>query len=677
MFAIELSAWHAGVFAITKSPSWHRKERATRSKARSCVTRFRYKQRLSNTQLRRLTGAINLLERHHSAPKYAIQMAWWGQNNPKNKGGYAKKQQPARKETQQSKPMEAGWLPAYDASGPKDGGGGSTSSSSSLDPQLLVVLKQLAEANPAAADTINELLPNQDHMEIKEQQKKINVLRRLQQRIHKKEAQIKTKEQQMETFMEQVKVHVTKEKQRHKDEIDELRKDIEQARTDILKIKNGGNLETGNNAEMELEEILDPSATSKETEELKRRLMSSRTGKGAGHDHDVQHAEEVGSVHGTICPGWTSCTSTPTSTNRGRNAEPRGCPVRSNVPEPVLIPDRGNIALSLQQAEENSLAAISRRSSTRKTLPLWKQQGLVQGPQWNRLRKEIYMGYMETYSPCRAQGIPGVSPERYDFAQAPCHHEFGVVMLPHEEADARLLCTSPVAKALPKWYAPYPGQSPFERIFHDSEVCRVPEDTMHDFRYEADWYQLGTLVMTIMLFGLALCQPEGQGQFRSRTEDDDNGLRDKETKTDNHGKIGMRKRKQVIHTGKWMLLPSLCPMLLLLQLRMTTASEDDNVMNQLRQRRLVQQVQPPAPTPLDQRWIDFENTYRLPRPANGGVYDAAIARPDVIQQHQGTSLSFRIHFAAEPHQCQMAIERHWQDIRIDTSPHNLYGEYTS
>ena len=203
-------------------------------------------------------------------------MAWWGQNNPKNKGGYAKKQQPARKETQQSKPMEAGWLPAYDASGPKDGGGGSTSSSSStLDPQLLVVLKQLAEANPAAAGTINELLPDQDHMEIKEQQKKINVLRRLQQRIHKKEAQIKTKEQQMETFMEQVKVHVTKEKQRHKDEIEELRKDIEQARTDILKIKNGGNLETGNNAEMELEEILDTSATSKETEELKRRLIQA------------------------------------------------------------------------------------------------------------------------------------------------------------------------------------------------------------------------------------------------------------------------------------------------------------------------------------------------------------------------------------------------------------------
>ena len=188
------------------------------------------------------------------------------------------------------------------------------------------------------------------------------------------------------------------------------------------------------------------------------------------------------------------------------------------------------------------------------------------------------MGYMETYSPCRAQEIPGVLPERYDFAQAPCHHEFGVVMLPHEEADAKLPCTFPVVKALPKWYLPYPGQSPFERIFHDSEVCRVPEDTMHDFRYEADWYQLGTLVMTIMLYGLALCQPKGQGQVRSRTEDDDNGLRGKQTKTDNHGQIGMRKRKQVIHTGKWMLLPSLCPMILLLQLRMTTASEDDNVM---------------------------------------------------------------------------------------------------
>ena len=79
----------------------------------------------------------------------------------------------------------------------------------------------------------------------------------------------------MEKFMEQMKVHVTKEKQRHKEELDELRKEIDQAKTDIQKIKNGANPETGNQAELELEELLDTNTTAKETENLKRRLAKA------------------------------------------------------------------------------------------------------------------------------------------------------------------------------------------------------------------------------------------------------------------------------------------------------------------------------------------------------------------------------------------------------------------
>lgn len=137
------------------------------------------------------------------------------------------------------------------------------------------MLKQIAEANPGTADKIKDLLPNQDQQDIKDQQKKINLLRRLQQRIQKKESQIKTKEQQMENFIEQVKAHVTKEKARHKEEVECLKKEIEQAKTDLQKIKDGEQMEAQNQEDMDLEEVLDVSAPDVEKDQLRGRLAEA------------------------------------------------------------------------------------------------------------------------------------------------------------------------------------------------------------------------------------------------------------------------------------------------------------------------------------------------------------------------------------------------------------------
>ena len=116
---------------------------------------------------------------------------------------------------------------------------------------------------------------------------------------------------------------------------------------------------------------------------------------------------------------------------------------------------------------------------------------------------------------------------------------------------------------------------------------------------------------------------------------------------------------------RWISLGLLC-------LHLGAASEDENIWNQLGQRNLVQVQQPPNPTPLDQRWRAFEDTYRLERPAHGGHYDAAIARPDSIVQHVGTSILVRIHYAAEPHVCGTMIEQHWHDLSAGITPHNLW-----
>ena len=210
-------------------------------------------------------------------------MTWW-QNNQRPSRNYPKGKQHQNQGKQNQAPKGQGQttspFPAYDAgqADRESHGTSSASASSGMDQQLLQVLKQIAETNPEAAEKIHGLLPGQDQQdqqEIKDQQKKINILRRLQQRIQKKENQIKTKETQMDTFIQQMKDHILREKQRHKEDLEELRKDIEQARLDIQKIKNGDSLENQNQMDMELEEVLEPTPHDEEKTQLKEKLQTA------------------------------------------------------------------------------------------------------------------------------------------------------------------------------------------------------------------------------------------------------------------------------------------------------------------------------------------------------------------------------------------------------------------
>ena len=72
------------------SPSWHRRARLRRSRARALVRRHKNKQSLKPSVLERVASAVVLLESHHSAPKYKVpalyepailasRMSWKGQ----------------------------------------------------------------------------------------------------------------------------------------------------------------------------------------------------------------------------------------------------------------------------------------------------------------------------------------------------------------------------------------------------------------------------------------------------------------------------------------------------------------------------------------------------------------------------------------------------------------------
>ena len=280
---------------------------------------------------------------------------------------------------------------------------------------------------------------------------------------------------------------------------------------------------------------------------------------------------------------------------------------------------------------------------------------------------------MDTSISSRASTKQVQNVEHYNFEQGTGTHEFGVVMLPNV-SDVPMRYHKPEVVVDPRRLHHASDNFCYATRTLSSEDCYVQGATLQDIKNDTMKHQLGQLMLISVLFGsMLLCQWMTK-ELQRGTIIGDACLRERNA-IQRSRTLGpdMGERRQVSGVIGWRTLRYIYYVLLFSASMLTaTASEDDNVLQQLHQRRLaqVQQPQVPTPTPLDHRWANFEETYRLPRPDPGSYYDAVIARPDVILQHRGTSLSLRLHYAAEPHRYQTLIEGHWQDIFIDVSPNN-------
>ena len=116
------------------------------------------------------------------------------------------------------------------------------SSSILQDEQVIGLLKRIAGKDEEALKEVQKLLPAAEEAEnegLRQQQRLLNQIRKLQVKLGKKEALILQKDQQMQQFLQTIRQHVDTEKARHKKEVDQLQEEIGEIKTQLSNLKSG------------------------------------------------------------------------------------------------------------------------------------------------------------------------------------------------------------------------------------------------------------------------------------------------------------------------------------------------------------------------------------------------------------------------------------------------------
>ena len=236
--------------------------------------------------------ALHRLSGHHSRPQYSVsatverayrllygshQMTWgkwdgWGKGKARSPPQNAKKDKEKQEKREKEKQNK---FPAYDAVGKGGGSVQSSSSSAALaTPEMVELLKTLVAKDQSLAPQVEGLIPDPLKEEIQMRQREINQIRKLQQKVERKEAAILKKESQMAAFQEEIKQHVLQEKTRHKTEMDVLKKELEEAKEALQNAKEGRvTIEEDPATELEMM-FQDEDEMAKENQELKKQLAA-------------------------------------------------------------------------------------------------------------------------------------------------------------------------------------------------------------------------------------------------------------------------------------------------------------------------------------------------------------------------------------------------------------------
>lgn len=243
----------ATVTAKPYSPTWHRRLRAQRSKARHLIASSRLKlPAISKGRSQRLLRAFSLLESHHSRPGYdSIRLMTWKQS----KGWYGapkwdarSPQQPlpkkkgADKDKDKDKSKESIAM-AYDA-GPWLGSGSSASSSATIggDVQARAFMEAFMEYAKEKEQDLPPALqafvqPNvKDHL--RSQQKRLNKHRGLLQKIEAKKRAIQRDQEQWNKWTSDMKEHIACQKKRHQEQEEKLQSELRELEKEEEAIRN-------------------------------------------------------------------------------------------------------------------------------------------------------------------------------------------------------------------------------------------------------------------------------------------------------------------------------------------------------------------------------------------------------------------------------------------------------
>lgn len=147
---------------------------------------------------------------------------------------------------------------SYDSSSLPASTTGMASSSTLQGKDVIDLLKKIAGQETDIITEVQKILPaaeeEEEAQKLRQQQKLLNQIRKLQVKLGKKEGSVAQKEQQMQKFLQDIRQHVETEKSRHKKEVEQLQAEIEEIKTQLRDLKSGKPVEV--KQEEDLEDIL-------------------------------------------------------------------------------------------------------------------------------------------------------------------------------------------------------------------------------------------------------------------------------------------------------------------------------------------------------------------------------------------------------------------------------------
>ena len=236
------------------------------------------------------TACLLLLSKHHSQPRYRelqVMVKQWNQNKqdwPEWSPGQWPKRRPAAKakgDNQRQGAEQALVIRPYDADG-----GSSTSAPSSSDgsqqagmqeffKEFMAMSKELGQPLP---ERLRKLVPNTDREELKEQQKRLNRLRTLRNRIEGKEKAIKQDEIQWEKWLKDIKESIVSQRQKHEETQTRLAEELAQLKKEEEDLKNHQEEEKEElevDEDMDLEVMVDGLLAKEDPKKIKERTTKA------------------------------------------------------------------------------------------------------------------------------------------------------------------------------------------------------------------------------------------------------------------------------------------------------------------------------------------------------------------------------------------------------------------
>ena len=236
-------------FAIARggSPTWHRRLRSRRAVARQVVKRLRNKPRLSGAQTGRFIRSLDLLQGHHTCPRYRISTllksslsrsmskrwtAQKAQSNPwpgwspqwpktqKPKGGQGKGQGPSEGHSGKSKdglPLSYSSMPSAGPQAVEDQG---------AQAFMQAFLRVVQDGKAQIPEALQPYLPDPEREDLKSQQKMLNKIRNNRQKIQAKEKALARDEFQWKQWLEEVRSVIENQKRQHLENQEKLQKEL-------------------------------------------------------------------------------------------------------------------------------------------------------------------------------------------------------------------------------------------------------------------------------------------------------------------------------------------------------------------------------------------------------------------------------------------------------------------